>query len=415
MKILLLTNEYPPHIYGGAGVHVEYLSRGLARLEGGRHGIQILCFGEQKENVGNISVGGVSLTFDFPFQDLHHQKLLDTLFRDIIMTGSVRDADIVHCHTWYTLLAGCLVKQIFGIPLAITTHSLEPQRPWKEEQLGAAYHASTWIEKTAYENADGVIAVSESMKKAVHDAYRVPSEKIRVIPNGIDVDQYKPMRDPARLTNHWINPDKPYLLFVGRITRQKGLIHFVNAIKWLDRGIQVVLCAGAPDTEEIAKEIAERVEEARSKTENEIVWIDQWVPREDLVYLFSHASVFVCPSIYEPFGIINLEAMACETPVVASAVGGIPEVVVHGETGLLVPFDPIDSNHFEPKDPEQFSRDLAAAVNSLLRSPERMRAMGLKSRKRVEKYFSWESVAQQTLKFYRELTKMAARRKGKAR
>lgn len=412
MRIVLLTNEYPPHTYGGAGVHIEYLSRELARLDGGTHDIQILCFGEQEENLGNMVVKGVSPTFDFPFQDISHQKLLDSLFRNILMTGSIKETDIVHCHTWYTYLAGCLTKEILGVPLAITTHSLEPQRPWKAEQLGSAYHASAWLEKTAYENADGVVAVSESMKKAVHDFYQVPFEKICVIPNGIDVNQYIRMQSPTLLTSYRINPDEPYLLFVGRITRQKGVIHLVNAIKWLNPGIQVVICAGAPDTEEISKEIAESVKEARSETGNKIIWISQWVPRADLIYLFSHASVFVCPSIYEPFGIINLEAMACETPVVAAAVGGIPEVVIHGETGLLVHFEPIDTHNPEPKDPELFSRDLAAAINNLLRSPERMRAMGLKSRERVEKHFSWKSVAQQTLDFYKELTKMAEKRKG---
>ncbi len=413
MKIALLTNEYPPHTYGGAGVHVEYLSRELARLEGARHDIHVFCFGEQKEYFGNIKVEGISLGFDFPFQDLRHQKLLDSLFRNILMTGSVKEADIVHCHTWYTHLAGCLIKQILGIPLVITTHSLEPQRPWKAEQLGSAYHASAWLEKTAYENADGIIAVSESMKMAVHDLYKVPFEKICVIPNGIDLNQYKLMCDPALLTSYQIHPHKPFLLFVGRITRQKGLIHLVNAIKWLLPGIQVVLCAGAPDTEEIAKETAERVKEARSETENEIIWINQWVPRAHLICLLSHASIFVCPSVYEPFGIINLEAMSCETPVVASAVGGIPEVVVHNETGLLVPFEPIGANNFEPTDPEQFSRDLAEAINSLFRSPEKIRVMGLKSRERVENHFSWEGVAWQTLEFYRGLTKMVANRRVK--
>jgi glycogen synthase len=414
MKIALLTNEYPPRTYGGAGVHVEYLSQELARLEERRHDIHVFCFGEQKEYVGNLKVEGIRLAFDFPFQDLRHQKLLDSLFRNILMTGSVKEADIVHCHTWYTLLAGCLIKQILDIPLAITTHSLEPHRPWKAEQLGSAYHASAWLEKTAYENADGIIAVSRSMKRLVSNLYKVPSEKISVIPNGIDVNQYKPMLNPACLTSYGISPTQPFLLFVGRITRQKGLIHLVNATKWLHPGIQIVLCAGAPDTQEIGMEMAEKVKEARSRTKNEIIWIVQWVPRTDLICLFSHASVFVCPSIYEPFGIINLEAMACETPVVASAVGGIPEVVVHGETGLLVPFKPTGTHNFEPKDPEQFSRDLAAAINDLFRSPEKARAMGLKSREWVENRFSWESVAVETLEFYKELTKMAARRKGRA-
>ncbi len=404
MKIILLTNEYPPHIYGGAGVHVEYLSRELARLEGGRHEIHIFCFGEQREHSGNVTVEGFR-ALDFPARELRHPKLLDTLFRNILMTGSVKEADLVHCHTWYTHLAGCLIKQILGIPLAITTHSLEPQRPWKVEQLGSAYAASTWLEKTAYENADGVIAVSQSMKTAVHDLYHIPLGKVSLIPNGIDVNQYQTVSNPEILNLYQINPDKPFLLFVGRITRQKGLVHLVNAIKWLDSGIQIVLCAGAPDTEEIGKEMDEKVREAQSETKNEIIWIHQWVPRAHMICLFSHASIFVCPSIYEPFGIINLEAMACGTPVVASAVGGIPDVVLHGETGLLVPFEPIDLNNPEPKDPERFSQDLAAAINNLLGSPERIKVMGLKSRERVENHFSWESVARQTLEFYRALNK----------
>ena len=402
---MLLTNEYPPHIYGGAGVHLEYLSRELARLEEGRHDLQILCFGEQREHSGNVTVEGVNLAANFLSQDLRHSILLDTLFRNILMTGSVKDADLVHCHTWYTHLAGCLIQQILGIPLAITTHSLEPQRPWKVEQLGSAYGASAWLEKTAYQNADGVIAVSQSMKTAVHDLYDVPLGKISLIPNGIDVNQYQSGGNPEILNLYQIKPDKPFLLFVGRITRQKGLLHLVNAIQWLDSGIQIVLCAGAPDTEEIGKEMAEKVREAQSETKNEIIWIRQWVPRAHMICLFSHASIFVCPSIYEPFGIINLEAMACGTPVVASAVGGIPDVVLHGETGLLVPFEPVDPNNPEPRDPEQFSRDLAAAINNLLGSPERIKIMGLKSRERVESRFSWESVAQKTLEFYRALNK----------
>jgi glycogen synthase len=405
VKIALLTNEYPPHIYGGAGVHVEYLSRELARLEESTHVIHILSFGEQKEHSANIEVEGIRVPFEYPFQDSRYQKLLDTLFNNILMTGSLKQADIVHCHTWYTHLAGCLIKQILGIPLVVTTHSLEPQRPWKEEQLGPAYRASSWLEKTAYENADGVIATSQPMKMAVQDFYQVPADKIRIIPNGIDVNQYKPVFNPALLSSYHINPDKPFLLFVGRMSRQKGIIHLINAIKYLLPGIQVVLCAGAPDTEEIGKEMAERVKGVQEDAKNEIIWIDQWVPRAKLISLYSHAAVFVCPSIYEPFGIINLEAMACGTPVVASAVGGIPEVVVHGESGLLVPFEPVGPHNFEPKNAPQFSKDLAAAVNDLLRSPEKRRDMGVKARQRVEKHFSWKNVAWQTLEFYRELTK----------
>jgi starch synthase len=403
LRIILLTNEFPPHIYGGAGVHVEYLSKGLASLEGGRHIVNIFCFGDQKESSANRIVEGMHLDFDFPFRDSRHRKLLDTLFRNILMTGSAADADIVHCHTWYTLLAGCLIKQIYGIPLAITSHSLEPHRPWKAEQMGSSYRASTWLEKTAYKNADGIISVSQSMKSAVHDAYQVPDKKIRMIPNGIDINQYKPTFNPAILTLYHINPDKAFILFVGRITRQKGIIHLVNAIKYLLPGIQVVLCADAPDTEEIAREMEDKVKEAQRVTQNEIIWIQEFVHREDLIVFYSYASVFVCPSIYEPFGIINLESMACKTPVVASAVGGIPEVVVHGETGLLVPFEQADIDNYEPKDPERFSQDLAAAVNDLFLSPEKMHMMSKNARERVEQCFSWEKVAQQTAAFYKEL------------
>jgi starch synthase len=404
LRIILLTNEYPPYIYGGAGVHVEYLSKGLAGLDKGSHIINIFCFGDQREHSGNRIVKGMHLNFNFPFQDSHHKKLLDTLFRDVLMTGSAVYADIVHCHTWYTLFAGCLIKQIYGIPLIITSHSLEPHRPWKAEQLGSSYRASTWLEKTAYENADGIIAVSQSMQNAVRNTYSVPLKKIRMIPNGIDLHQYKPMFNPSLLTSYRIDPKKPFILFVGRITRQKGIIYLVNSIKYLLPGIQVVLCADAPDTEDIAMEMEDKVKEAQFTAKNEIIWVQQFVPRDDLIVLYSHASVFVCPSIYEPFGIINLESMACKTPVVASSVGGIPEVVVHGETGLLVPFEQADSDNHEPRYPERFSQDIATAVNDLLLSPEKIHIMGNNARERVEQYFSWEKVALQTLAFYKELT-----------
>ncbi len=402
MKITLLTNEYPPYVYGGAGVHIEHLSRELRRSDDGKHDIEILCFGDQEKIAANKRVKGILLPFPLP-REARHPKLLDTLFRDVLMADWVKETDIVHCHTWYTHLAGCLTKELFGAPLVLTSHSLEPDRPWKEEQLGAAYRVSTWLEKTAYQNSDGVIAVSRSMGARIHDLYGVPLEKIRVIPNGIDIDPYRPTRNPEVLAAYGIDPEKPFILFVGRITRQKGILHLVRAVKHLSPGIQVVLCAGAPDTEEIRREMVERVEEARAQTANEILWIHQWVPTKDLATLYSHASVFVCPSVYEPFGIINLEAMACETPVVASAVGGIPEVVTHGETGWLVSFEPMAADNPEPKDPEKFSRDLAEAVNRLLQSSEKRREMGVKARERVVKEFTWKSVAEKTLDFYREL------------
>jgi glycogen synthase len=403
MRIAILTNEYPPNVYGGAGVHVEYLSRELARLDGGRHLVRVLCFGEQLIQEGNLSVRGIRPGYVPPCQDPRHQKLMDTLARDLVMAGALGAADVVHCHTWYTHLAGCLVRQLEGARLVLTTHSLEPHRPWKVEQLGTAYHASSWIEKTAYQNADGVVAVSDAMRQDVHALYGVSHDKVRVIPNGIDPDQYRPTPDPSVLVRHNIDPDRPYVLFVGRITRQKGIIHLVRAIKYLRPGTSVVLCAGAPDTEEIGREMAEAVEQARRETSNPIVWIAQMLPREDIIPLYSQAAVFVCPSVYEPFGIINLEAMACGTPVVASAVGGIKEVVVPGETGLLVPFEPRGPTDFEPNDPEQFARDLAGAVNSLLEDPGRRAEMGRRSRERVERFFSWSSVARRTFEFYREL------------
>jgi alpha-maltose-1-phosphate synthase len=404
VHIVILTNEYPPYVYGGAGVHVEYLSRELADLEDHAHVVKILCFGDQHLQEGNFTVEGIASDGQPPAHDPRHQKFLETMVRDIVMAGSVREADIIHCHTWYSHLAGCLLKPLLGARLVLTTHSLEPHRPWKVEQLGTAYHASSWVERTAYQNADGVIAVSDAMRQDVHALYDVPFEKIHVIHNGIDVQQYKPTPNPAVLQSYHIDPSIPFVLFVGRITRQKGIMHFINAIKYLRPGVQVVLCAGAPDTPALGEEMATRVEQAGHESSNRIIWVPQMVPREDVIVLYTHASIFVCPSVYEPFGIINLEAMACETPVVAAAVGGIPEVVVHEETGLLVPFEPVSSQDFEPMTAEQFSKDLASAVNRLLDDPATMRAMGRKARERVERYFSWTSIAQRTLEFYRELT-----------
>jgi glycogen synthase len=403
MHIAILTNEYPPYIYGGAGVHVEYLTRELARVEQGQHTIDVLCFGDQSIKDGNLTVRGVRPEFPLPFQDPRHQKFGDTMLRDLVMAGMLADVDVVHCHTWYTHLAGCLVKQLTGARLLLTTHSLEPHRPWKAEQLGTAYHASSWIEKTAYQNADGVVAVSESMRDDVNVLYGVPFDKIRVIHNGIDLDQYRPSPNPAVLAKYGIDPEQPFVLFVGRITRQKGIIHLVNAIQHVRPGVQIVLCAGAPDTEEIGREMADRVRQARGETANAIIWIPQIVPKEEIIALYSHASLFVCPSVYEPFGIINLEAMACGTPVVASAVGGIKEVVVNDKTGQLVPFEPVGGNDFEPKDPERFARDLAEAINGLLDDPDRLRKMGVRSRERVEHFFSWTSIARWTVDFYWDL------------
>jgi glycogen synthase len=403
MRIAILTNEYPPHVYGGAGVHVEYLTRELTRLDNGEQNVTVLCFGEQSIHEGNLTVLGVRPNFTVPFQDPRHEKFMDTLARDLLMAGSLRDIDVIHCHTWYTHLAGCLARQLTGAALVLTTHSLEPHRPWKVEQLGTAYQASTWIERTAYQNADGVIAVSESMREDVHTLYGVPRQRIRVIPNGIDLDQYRPTPDRAVLARHGIDPNQPYILFVGRITRQKGIIHLVHAVPHINPGTQIVLCAGAPDTAEIGREMTDAVEEARRRTANPVIWIARMLPKEDVIALYSQAALFVCPSVYEPFGIINLEAMACGTPVVASAVGGIKEVVIPEETGLLVPFEPRGEGDFEPRHPERFALDLAGAINQLLADLERRRQMGQRSRERVERLFGWASVARRTCDFYKEL------------
>jgi glycogen synthase len=411
MKIAVLTNEYPPYVYGGAGVHVEYLTRELARLDGGTHTVRVWCFGDQNQREGNLQVTGVKPAVELPAQDPRHAKLFATLLQDLEMAGRLSDADIVHCHTWYSHFGGCLAKQLHRIPLVLTTHSLEPHRPWKVEQLGTAYDVSSWIERTAYQSADGVVAVSEAMKRDVHEEYHVPLDRVRVIHNGIDLEQYRPTRDPELLKELQIDPATPYVLFVGRITRQKGIIHLVNAIRHFAEGVQVVLCAGAPDTAEIAAEMTAAVERARADSSHRIIWIQEMLPKEKVIALYTHAAIFVCPSVYEPFGIINLEAMACETPVVASAVGGIPEVVEHGSTGFLVSFDVMGPNEVEPRDAEEFSKGLAAAVNRLVADPEQRQKMARNARTRVEEQFSWTSIARQTLEFYtRVIERHAAER-----
>ncbi len=403
MNIAILTNEYPPNVYGGAGVHVEYLTRELARIDGDEHTVRVLCFGDQHERDGNLHVRGVRAPVELPAQDPRHAKLFATLLQDLVMAGTLADVDIVHCHTWYTHLAGCVGKHLQNVPLVLTTHSLEPHRPWKVEQLGTAYDVSSWVERVAYESADGVIAVSESMKRDVHAEYGVAPDRIRVIHNGVDLNQYRPTPNPSVLRELQIDPDIPYVLFVGRITRQKGIVHLVNAIRHLQTGVQVVLCAGAPDTPDIAREMSEAVDRARADSSHPIIWIREMLPKGTVITLYTHAAIFVCPSVYEPFGIINLEAMACETPVVASAVGGILEVVDHGTTGLLVAPEVLGPTEVEPQHPEQFSKDLANAVNCLLADSDLRATMARAARARVEQQFSWTSVARRTLEFYADV------------
>ena len=412
MRIAMFTNEYPPHVYGGAGVHIEYLARELAAAEGGTHSIDVFPFGEQRETRGNLRVHGVAPALGFSTQDPRHAKLLDALLRNLAMVSAVQSPDIVHCHTWYAHLAGCLARPLTGAKLVLTTHSLEPHRPWKVEQLGSAYHATTWIERTAYQNADGVIAVSKAMKQDVQELYGVPRERVRVIHNGIDLDEYRPREAPTTLREVGVDPEIPIVLFVGRITRQKGILHLVRAIRHLKPGVQVVLCAGAPDTDAIAQEMTTLVGEAKREAAAKVIWIPEMLPKEVVIALYSHAAVFVCPSVYEPFGIINLEAMACETPVVAAEVGGIPEIVVPGETGILVSFEAEGGGSAEPRDPDRYSRALASAINELMGAPERRTAMGKASRARVLANFSWQYIAAVTLDFYRDL--LGAGKRGQA-
>ncbi|UCE93445.1 MAG: glycogen synthase [Flavobacteriaceae bacterium] len=399
MKALFFTREFPPYVYGGAGVHVEYLAGELAKLME----MDVRCFGDQDEKDGNLSVKG--FPYDNAVFDGSNDKLkavFKTLSTCIHMNAEEIDADVVHCHTWYAQFAGIVAKLCYGIPLVITTHSLEPLRPWKREQLGRGYDASSWVEKTAIEMADAIIAVSEETKVDVLQNFNVDPEKVKVIYNGINLQEYVLTETDKTLVKYGVDTNKPFVLFVGRITRQKGIIHLVNAIKYIDPDTQVVLCAGAPDTPEIAKEMEDSVNEVKKDRDN-VIWIDVMLEKEEVIELYSHADVFCCPSIYEPFGIINIEAMACETAVVASAVGGIKEVVVDGETGILVPLEQQDVAPFEPVDPDKFSRDMAAGVNKLINDKELAKNMARKGRKRVEDYFDWIAIAKQVEGLYKSL------------
>jgi len=398
MKTLLLTNEYPPNIYGGAGVHVDYLSRELAKLME----VEVRCFGDQRNNVGNLEVRGFGIGLPEMTCAKALQSPLGAARRCVDFNGAGITADLVHCHTWYTHLGGIMAKLNYGIPLVITVHSLEPLRPWKREQLGGGYDFSLWVEKTALEMADAVIAVSEETRSDLRSLFNIPEERMTVIHNGIDLSEYTATKNPETLRALGVDPTRPYVLFVGRITRQKGIIHLVRAIRHMNPDFQIVLCAGAPDTPEIALEMQAAIAEARGIRE-EIVWIEKMVSRPEAIALYSGAEVFVCPSIYEPFGIINLEAMACGTPVVASAVGGIKEVVVNGETGFLVPLKQMTESPFEATDPEAFANDLATKVNLLMADPVLASKMGAAGRKRAEELFSWDAIARKTERLYAKL------------
>jgi len=398
MKALLFTNEYPPHVYGGAGVHVDYLSRELAR----RIEVEVRCFGDQHQPAGPLRVRGFSSPPLPEGAPKHLKSVFEAIQQSLNFNQAGIEADVVHCHTWYTHFAGLFAKLAYGKPLVITVHSLEPLRPWKREQLGGGYDFSSWVERTALEAADAVVAVSEGTREDVRSLFRIAPERLHVIHNGIDTEEYRPRECQTDLAALGLRPDRPFVLFVGRITRQKGIIHLVRAIERLDEDFDIVLCAGAPDTPEIGVEMKEavaRVSEQRSG----VLWIDRMLDRPAMIDLYNAASLFCCPSVYEPFGIINLEAMACQTPVVASMVGGIPEVVIHGETGLLVPLVLSGEVDCQPLDPDRFARDLAFSINRLMRQPEEREAMGRKGRQRAMEVFAWSSIAARTEALYRSL------------
>lgn len=401
MHILLLSNEYPPNVYGGAGVHIDNLSRAMAGLDDGRHQIDVLAFGEQDLQRDNLRVRGVPAGQELPRQDPRHSKLLSALQRNLAMAGLAEAPDVIHCHTWYSHFAGLLLQQLTAAPLVLTTHSLEPQRPWKAEQLGRAYNVTTWLEGTAYGQADGVIAVSGAMSDDVQRLYDVDPERVQVIHNGIDPEVYKPSQAPERLRAYGVDPERPTVLFVGRISRQKGLTHLLDAVPAVRPEAQIVLCAGAPDTPELAEEVGSQVQTLQQS--HDLIWVQEMVPQPDLVALYTQALVFVCPSVYEPFGLINLEAAACETAVVASAVGGIPEVVADGDTGYLVPLSARGPDEAAPADPEAFAAGLAAKINALLDDPDLAHRMGKAGRARVLEHFTWQAVARKTLDYYRTL------------
>jgi alpha-maltose-1-phosphate synthase len=378
----VLTREYPPDVYGGAGVHVDFLVRELRRLVE----VDVHCFGAPRDDaVAHAAPAGMT----------GRNAALQTLAVDLEIADAVAECDVLHSHTWYANVAGVLGGLLHGVPHVLTAHSLEPQRPWKVEQLGGGYRVSSWAERTAYRNCDAVIAVSRGMKADILAVYPfVDPDKVHVVHNGIDTRLYAPDRDTDVLERHGVDLDRPYVVFVGRITRQKGVGHLLAAARDFVPEAQLVLCAGAPDTPEIGAATAAAVESLR-ETRTGVVWISEMLPRPDVVQLLTHATLFVCPSVYEPLGIVNLEAMACETAVVASAVGGIPEVVADGVTGLLVPY--------APAYPEGFEAALAEAVNSLVTDPDRAAEMGRAGRSRADREFSWDAIARRTIEVYGSL------------
>jgi alpha-maltose-1-phosphate synthase len=385
VRIGLLTREYPPDVYGGAGVHVEFLVPAVRKLVD----VDVHCFGTPRPDRSDTHAHPVPPMLD------DANPALQTLGVDLSMVAALGSVDLAHSHTWYANMAGHLAKVLHGVPHVVTAHSLEPRRPWKAEQLGGGYRLSSWVERTAYEAADAVIAVSAGMRRDVLECYpALDPARVHVVHNGIDSAFYHPDSERTAVHTAGVDPDRPSVVFIGRITRQKGLAHLVAAAHRIDRAAQIVLCAGAPDTPEIAAEIESAVAELRAARPG-VVWVRGMLPATDVRQLLSAATVFVCPSVYEPLGIVNLEAMACGTAVVASDVGGIPEVVGHGRTGLLV--------HFDEQAVEAFRTGLADAVNELLADPARAAEMGAAGRARAAEEFSWQRAAERTVEIYREL------------
>jgi starch synthase len=394
MRVGLLTREYPPEVYGGAGVHVEYLGRELAR----REELTVHCWGAGRDDP-NVTA---HRAWDALAGSEPHLAALQAMSIDLAMTAAVQGAELVHSHTWYANLAGHLAKLTYGIPHVATVHSLEPLRPWKAEQLGGGYALSSFCERVALEGADAVIAVSAGSRDDILASYpAIDPGLVQVIYNGIDADEYRPDPGTDVLERLGVDPAQPSVVFVGRITRQKGVPYLVQAALEFEEGAQLVLCAGAPDTPEIGAEVTALVERLRAERGN-VIWVDQMLPKVDVIQLLSHATVFACPSIYEPLGIVNLEAMACEAAVVATATGGIVEVVQDGVTGLLVPFEQAPGS-IEPRDPAAFARAIAERVNALLADPGRAAEMGRAGRVRAVEAFDWSAIAARTSELYRSL------------
>lgn len=398
MKVDLITREYPPFVYGGAGVHVEELSKVLRSLLGDGN-LSVRCF-DGVRDLEHIDVYG----YDVPAELKEANTSLSTLGVDLQIANDCKDADLVHSHTWYANFAGFISSKLYNIPHVITAHSLEPLRPWKKEQLGGGYDVSSWVEKTAYENAAGIIAVSDGMRQDILKAYpNVDPNKVHVVLNGIDLDSFKITDEPTDVLERYnVDKNAPTAIFVGRITRQKGLTYFLDAVKLIRDDIQIILCAGAPDTPEIAKEVSDKVAQLNS-TRGQIVWIEEMLPKFELTKILDFSDVFICPSVYEPLGIVNLEAMALKLPVVATRTGGIPEVVVDGETGILVDIEQVQDGTGTPINPEKFALDYANAVNTMFSDLEIAKAMGEAGYNRARDHFSWQSIGEDVVKVYEKV------------